>query len=89
MYAKAPNGQLIIGTLEELPARADIQEGSFHRSAEGKIEFEYDGYTEVFWDGQTTVKDDKGAVLFLDREGNEWSAEQLTLCEEEAAKEDA
>ena len=50
MRARAPTGKLIIGTLERLSGRANIVEGSFTRNENGTLTFEYEGYTEVFWE---------------------------------------
>ncbi len=81
MYALSPKGTRILGTLEELTARAEI--ASFTRGPDGKIEWDYEGDTEVFWDGQMTVKDKQGREIFLDANGDEWALDQLTLVEEE------
>lgn len=78
MRAVSPNGKRILGTLERLEARADIEDGSFFRDESGEMRFEWEGYTEVFWDSQRTL-DRKGKVIFLDDDGDEWTAEQLTL----------
>jgi len=53
--ARAPNGKLIVGTLERLVGRANTVVGSFERDENGKLTFEYEGYTEVFWEEQRTV----------------------------------
>src|SRR6266849_10008976 len=53
--ARAPNGRLIVGTLEKLAGRANTVVGSFERDENGKLTFEYEGYTEVFWEEQRTV----------------------------------
>lgn len=84
MNAYAPNGMPILGTLERIEGRAEIQEGSFTRKR-GKLTFEWQGGTEVFWDGQRTVeKKRKGELVkvFLDEEGNEWTEDQITVREE-------
>jgi hypothetical protein len=40
--ARAPNGKLIIGTLERLSGRANIVEGSFTRNENGTLTFDYE-----------------------------------------------
>jgi len=79
--ARAPNGKLIIGTLERLSGRGDIVEGSFTRNENGTLTFEYEGYTEVFWEEQKTVCRN-GKPIFLDEEGFQWEEIQLLLSEE-------
>ncbi len=79
--ARASNGKLTIGTLERLSGRADIVEGSFTRNENGTFTFEYEGYTEVFWEEQKTVRRN-GRPIFLDEEGFQWEETQLFLSEE-------
>ena len=79
--ARAPNGKLIIGTLERLSGRANIVEGSFTRNENGTLTFEYEGYTEVFWEEQKTVRRN-GRPIFLDEEGFQWEETQLLFSEE-------
>ena len=62
--ARAPNGKLIIGTLERLSGRANIVEGSFTRNENGTLTFEYEGYTEVFWEEQRTVHRNGRPIFF-------------------------
>jgi hypothetical protein len=84
MYAVAPNGLAIIGTLERLTARADVVQDGFTRRPDGKLEFDHAGYTEIFWESQETVELE-GKTVFLDAHGNEWTHDQLTLSEEPPA----
>ena len=79
--ARAPNGKLIVGTFEKLFGRADIVEGSFTRNENGTLTFEHEGYTEVFWEEQKTVRRN-GRPIFLDEEGFQWEETQLLLSEE-------
>jgi len=79
--ARAPNGRLIVGTLEKLAGRADIVEGSFERDEKGKLTFEYEGYTEIFWEEQKTVRK-HGAPVFLDEDGFQWQETELLLWQE-------
>ena len=64
-------GVPIIGTLEILHARADIDLDSVRLTKSGKIKFDYDGNTEVFWDGQMTATNDDGRRVFLTEDGDE------------------
>lgn len=68
-YYITPNDTAIIGSLERLSGRANIT--CF--DADGTPD--YEGYTEVFWDGQVTLTR-KGKPIYLDREGNEWTLDQ-------------
>lgn len=81
MKAFAPNGLEIRGTLETVSGVAKI---SFFNSkdAEGKIDFEYGGETDIWWDEQKTIERD-GQRIFVDTEGNEWPENLLILKEEE------
>src|SRR5437667_8028836 len=81
MRARARTGRLIIGTLERLSGRADLVEVSFTRKEDGKLTYEYEGYTEVFWEEQRTARSN-GRPIFLDEEGFQWEETQLLLSEE-------
>jgi hypothetical protein len=73
-----PNGMRIRGTLERVLGVALIQSATMKR---GKLDYEYEGETEIFWDGQETVTDEKGETVFVDVEGNEWPESELRLRE--------
>lgn len=81
MNAYSPKGKRILGTLERLDGRAEVSENSWKREG-GRLTFDFQGYTEIFWDGQRTAKR-KGKTLFLDEDGNEWTAAEIVLKEEE------
>ena len=82
MHAYAPTGARILGTLERLTARAEIAEDSFARLPNGKIYFEHEGGTELFYDDMTTETRD-GEMVFLDDAGHDWTSSQLILQEGE------
>lgn len=71
----SPKGSPIIGTLERLTGRAEL-EGIDPETGEP----EYAGGTEIFYDDQTTVTRD-GKIVFLDESGEEWTFDQLVLDE--------
>jgi hypothetical protein len=71
-------GLEIDGTLETLSGRAEILNDSYQREADGSIEFEWGGETEVFWDEQRTVTRG-GKRIFLDTEGNECTEDEIDL----------
>ena len=79
--ARAPNGKLIVGTLEKLAGRANTVGGSFERDENGKLTFEYEGYTEVFWEEQKSVHK-HGAPVFLDEDGFQWEETEILLSQE-------
>lgn len=69
LRAYSPEGFPIVGTLEVVKGRCEFSDYPT-RSANGEIEFEWCGYTEIFWDEQRTVEDN-GERIFLDDEANE------------------
>lgn len=69
----APNGVPIVAVLESVHCKANLQAIT---KRDGKLIYEYDGQTDIFWDEQRPVERDGGPV-FLDAEGDEWTARQL------------
>jgi hypothetical protein len=82
MVLLSAEGTRIIGTLERLSGRAEIVLDSFQANPRGGFTFEYEGTTEVFWDGQETEVWD-GERVFLDGEGNEFTENTLRLVPED------
>lgn len=81
-YLMAPNGKRIVATLEVLYGEAGIMDVA-PPDADGEHEIEYDGETDVYWDGQMTVRErEKGARIFLDEDRNEWPESKLQRIEE-------
>jgi len=70
---KAPNGKLIIGTLETVPGTALIQNAKVKC---GKVEFEYEGETKIDWDSQKSVLEG-GQRVFVDEEWNTWTENKI------------
>lgn len=87
MKAFAPNGSQIIGTFENITARAEIVADTFTKLPDGTLEFEYAGGTEVFWDDQRTIQKD-GEDIYLAEDGTEWKQSELTLRDEEEDEDD-
>lgn len=75
----APDGSRITGTIEDI---FDCVAGITDIDAKTG-EPEYDGETEVNWNGQKTRTRD-GKMLFSDDDGGEWTFDQLTNAEEGA-----
>lgn len=76
MKLLTPNGDEIVGTLEALTGMAVTL--SFDKDGTP----EYEGYTEVFWDNQKTVRRN-GSMVYLDESGNEWTLDQLAFADDE------
>lgn len=70
---RAPNGLEIKGTLERLAGVSCLVSLAIK---DGKLIYEYDGETEVYWEEQETVQRD-GEPVFVDVEGGEWTTRQL------------
>ena len=60
-------GGLPVGTLEQVTGMARL-----HFAEDGAAE--YDGWTEIFWDGQMTVRDGEGRVTLFCAESHSWQA---------------
>ena len=88
MVLISPEGTRIIGTLEKLTGRAEIDLGSVRAAPHGGFTFEFEGTTEVFWDGQETEVWD-GERVFLDADGNEFTENVLRLVPEDSIPETA
>jgi len=59
------------GTIDEIPGCALID-----RQEDGS--FEWAGETDVWWDGQMTVRDDEQRVTLTCHWGHEWQAKEVT-----------
>ena len=77
----SPDGTRIVATLERLTGRALIEFGSARGNPEGRLEFDYEGTTEILWDEQQTVVRG-GQRIFLDEEGGEYPENELRLAPE-------
>ena len=81
LYAIYKNtGAQIRGTLERLHGRAEAAEDSFRRDADGSIEFDYDGETEIYWDDGITVQRE-GQTVYIDEHGTEVTQGDIVLVE--------
>lgn len=88
--AFAPNGEEILGTYEKVTARAEISffmKGgellSSGASMDHDVDYQHQGETEVFWDGQETVVQERPGeeewVVYLCRAGEAWTSDQLVF----------
>lgn len=80
MYAFAPDGTPIRGTLERIAGVALITQGSFGKTAD---DFDHAGEIEVWWDDQETVTTATDETVFVDDDGYHWLAPQLVLTDDE------
>lgn len=74
----SPNGHPIIGTKERIPGVAIIT------GIEPDGTPIYEGSTDIDWNGQGTVYDADGNMLFVDSEHESWTFDQLVLVEDAA-----
>lgn len=73
-------GVAVVGTLETIPGCASITEGSAYRDDRGRVAFDYDGDTEVWWDGQITETDPmNNERLFVDENGDTVPESEVTI----------
>lgn len=75
----APNGTRLRGTLDLIPGVAQVDPDN-PRNADGTVN--YDGGTEVTWDGQFAVIRELQRV-WVDDEYNEWLESELVMTEVE------
>lgn len=80
--AVAPNGKLIVGTLESLIAQADIEVDSFSKDENGELEFDYTGNSDVSWDTQETYCEGDERI-FVDEGGETWKESEIKLVDPE------
>lgn len=71
----SPAGRPIVGTLDLVPARANV--GGFTLNADGSYSPEFDGGSEMFWNDQRTVERE-GQIIVLDEDGEEWPLSACT-----------
>lgn len=67
--AFAPDGTAIVGTLEVINGCADLV--WFEKQDDGSMQPRYTGTTEVYWEGQMTVRRN-GETVYVDDNGKEW-----------------
>lgn len=79
MIVKAPTGSLIIGTQETVPARCELSLDGWSIDADGSLQWEHCGDSEVFWDGMTTDEWPDGGPVFEDEDGEAWPMQCLII----------
>jgi hypothetical protein len=68
----SPSGWPVLGTEETIPAVGQV----IFRLEEGELDWEFNGSTDIRWDGQVTGKED-GEVVFVDKAGERWKESEL------------
>jgi hypothetical protein len=71
------DGRPIAGTYEVIHGKSDIIAAT--RNADGSLSFDCDGRTEVYWDGQMTVRSSRDEIVFLDEDGEFVHESQVKL----------
>jgi len=71
------DGVSIQGTLESLNGVSGLM--SVTRKEDGTLDFAYDGTTEIWWNGQETVRTSAGEVIFITEDDKEVPASQVKL----------
>ena len=82
MYAiNKRTGAQIRGTYERLHGVAEAVEDGWQRNADGSIEVDHEGDTEIFWDDSIT-EEEEGKLLYLDGNGETITTDDIALVEQ-------
>src|SRR5260370_5016375 len=82
MNSMSSVGALSFGSADWVPGNAFIEERSWKRLPDGSLDFEWVGETVLCWDGQYTNERD-GKDLYVDEDGEEWTADEIRLVEDD------
>lgn len=74
MKVTSPTGKAIIGTYEMIPGVALVREFRVH--PDGTVEYEYEGETDVLWDGQYTSMVN-GIPCYVDEDMDVWPESRI------------
>lgn len=74
------DGRAITGTLERVYGNALLSGAT--RNPDGSLEFDYEGETKIWWDGQLSVREG-GQLVFLDENCNEVPESEVLLVPED------
>ena len=66
--AYAPGGALIVAGYDWIPGNAEIQDESWYLDDDGHLRFEWNGGTDLCWDGVQT-QTHQGRAVFVDENG--------------------
>lgn len=81
--AYSPEGYPIVGTYETVSGLAYAR---VTRNAYGEVGIEYEGETEIWWDGQKTEEDHRGVKLYVDAAYNVVAEDEIEWREVEDAE---
>jgi predicted transcriptional regulator len=83
MKLQSPTGKDIVGTDERIPGTAQIINSGIEaqQSVDGQYDIDYEGTTDVGWDGQET-RTACGQRIFVDSDGGLWLERELVLVAE-------
>lgn len=85
MHARNPRtGAAVVRSLERLSGTAVIADDTFVRNPDGSLDYDYEGTTDVHWNGQLTVTRGKDRV-FIDDNGDEVLESELELVDDPSA----
>jgi hypothetical protein len=73
----------IKGTYELVPGCAGIH--SPYIAEDGTLSFEWEGETEMYWDGSDSQKNDKGETVYLGDDGQEYGESELEIVNEDGS----
>lgn len=63
-----------------MPAHACLVRAGFAQDKDGTLLFKYDPCgSEAFWDKQSIARNGEGLRLFVDKNGQVWTEEQIEL----------
>lgn len=83
MKAFSPTGKLIIATCDTVCVNANIKIDDVHRNGDGTLDIDFAGESDVSWDSQRTLTDERGVSLYVADDGTEWPEDCLHLDGEE------
>ncbi|MBB5546560.1 hypothetical protein A8H39_02085 [Paraburkholderia fungorum] len=81
------DGRPIAGSYEVMHGMASITTAT--REPDGTLSFDYEGGTEVYWNGQKTVRSSLGEIVFVDEDGEIVHENHVKLISEDGNEEDA
>lgn len=84
MRAYAPNGNLIIGTAEMIPATDKVDPDSVRREEDGTLTALPTGETELFYGGQYQESGEGGTLFWVGEGGETWNEREVVLGPETA-----
>jgi hypothetical protein len=72
-------GLRILGRSETVPGTARIYEDAWEKGEDGSLEYDFEGETDMHWDGSSPEQDADGNEVFIDVDYNECSMDDIEL----------